>query len=114
MRTSGRSDSPHWSRGASVTNRTAVYGPVCTVVWQGSAGNRCLYADLTGHPEVENADVVGLLALRLKAWLGNGDRIRNDKRLRLREYRFRTGATGDSSCEVPVTVGAGRSGTFRK
>jgi len=30
---------------ASVTDRTAVYGPVCTVVWQGSAGNRCPYAD---------------------------------------------------------------------
>jgi len=24
-----------------------VYGPVRTVVWQGSAGNRCPYADLT-------------------------------------------------------------------
>jgi len=32
---------------ASVTNRTAVYGPVRTVVWQGSAGNRCPYADRT-------------------------------------------------------------------
>jgi hypothetical protein len=30
---------------ASVTDRTAVYGPVRTVVWQGSAGNRCPYAD---------------------------------------------------------------------
>jgi len=26
--------------------RTAVYGPVRTVVWQGSAGNRGPYADL--------------------------------------------------------------------
>jgi hypothetical protein len=25
-----------------------VYGPVRTVVWQGSAGNRCPYADQTG------------------------------------------------------------------
>jgi hypothetical protein len=32
--------------------RTAVYGPVRTVVWQGSAGNRRPYADLTGHSEV--------------------------------------------------------------
>ena len=24
-----------------------MYGPVRTVVWQGSAGNRCPYADLT-------------------------------------------------------------------
>jgi hypothetical protein len=28
-----------------LTSRTAVYGPVRTVVWQGSAGNRCPYAD---------------------------------------------------------------------
>ena len=45
MRTSNRSDFRHWSRRASATNRTAVYGPVRTVVWQGSAGNRCPYAD---------------------------------------------------------------------
>jgi hypothetical protein len=30
---------------ASVTNRTAVYGPVRTVVWQGSVGDRRPYAD---------------------------------------------------------------------
>ena len=30
-----------------------MYGPVRTVVWQGSAGNRRPYADLTGNPEVE-------------------------------------------------------------
>jgi hypothetical protein len=30
--------------------RTAVYGPVCTVVWQGSAGDRRPYADLVGLP----------------------------------------------------------------
>ncbi len=29
--------------------RTAVYGPVRTVVWQGSAGDRRPYADLTGY-----------------------------------------------------------------
>jgi hypothetical protein len=29
----------------AATSRTAVYGPVRTVVWQGSAGNRCPYAD---------------------------------------------------------------------
>jgi hypothetical protein len=34
-----------WLRSNSVTSRTAVYGPVRTVVWQGSAGNRCPYAD---------------------------------------------------------------------
>src|SRR6266446_5552050 len=33
--------------------RTAVYGPVRTVVWQGSAGDRRPYADLVvGYPEV--------------------------------------------------------------
>src|SRR5947208_17190774 len=32
--------------------RTAVYGPVRTVVWQGSAGNRRPYADLVGNWEV--------------------------------------------------------------
>jgi hypothetical protein len=29
--------------------RTAVYGPVRTVVWQGSAGDRRPYADLVGY-----------------------------------------------------------------
>jgi hypothetical protein len=32
----------------SVTSRTAVYGPVRTVVWQGSVGDRRPYADQTG------------------------------------------------------------------
>src|ERR1022692_1877328 len=45
MLTSGRSDFRPWSRAARVTNRTAVYGSVRTVVWQGSAGDRCSYAD---------------------------------------------------------------------
>jgi len=34
-----------------------VYGPVRTVVWQGSAGNRRPYADLTGHSKVIQAEV---------------------------------------------------------
>jgi hypothetical protein len=29
-----------------------VYGPVRTVVWQGSAGDRRPYADLTGNTDV--------------------------------------------------------------
>jgi hypothetical protein len=33
--------------------RTAVYGPVRTVVWQGSAGDRGPYADQVGFEEVE-------------------------------------------------------------
>jgi hypothetical protein len=45
MPTSNRWDFRLWSRRASVTNRTAVYGPVRTVVWQGSAGDRRPYAD---------------------------------------------------------------------
>ena len=36
---------PHCSTSVSVTARTAVYGPVRTVVWQGSAGDRRPYAD---------------------------------------------------------------------
>ena len=43
--TSGRSDSLRYLRHASVTARTAVYGPVRTVVWQGSAGDCRPYAD---------------------------------------------------------------------
>jgi hypothetical protein len=36
-----------------------VYGPVRTVVWQGSAGDRGPYADPTGLPETEiNRDLL--------------------------------------------------------
>jgi group II intron maturase len=35
-----------------INSRTAVYGPVRTVVWQGSAGDRRPYADLVGDPVV--------------------------------------------------------------
>src|SRR5215813_8695721 len=35
--------------------RTAVYGPVRTVVWQGSAGDRRPYAVLTDNPEVKTS-----------------------------------------------------------
>ncbi len=45
MRTSNRSGFLPWSTSNGVTSRTAVYGPVCTVVWQGSAGDRRPYAD---------------------------------------------------------------------
>ncbi len=45
MRTFGRLAFHHWSTSVSVTDRTAVYGPVRTVVWQGSAGDRRPYAD---------------------------------------------------------------------
>ena len=45
----------------SVTSRTAVYGPVRTVVWQGSVGDRRPYADLTSIPETEIA--IGRLSI---------------------------------------------------
>src|ERR1039458_1826404 len=45
MRTSGRLAFHHWSRSVSVTDRIAVYGPVRTVMWQGSAGDRRPHAD---------------------------------------------------------------------
>src|SRR5207247_10156873 len=32
------------------TRRTAVYGPVCTVVWEGWAGNRSPYPDCCTEP----------------------------------------------------------------
>src|SRR5258706_6488409 len=40
MRTSNRSGFLPWSTSNGVTSRTAVYGPVCTEVWQGAAGGR--------------------------------------------------------------------------
>jgi RNA-directed DNA polymerase len=48
MHTSARSDYLHCSGTTSVTSRTAVYGPVRTVVWQGSAGDCRPYADQVG------------------------------------------------------------------
>jgi hypothetical protein len=36
--------------------RTAVYGPVRTVVWQGSAGDRRPYANLTGNSEISGLE----------------------------------------------------------
>jgi hypothetical protein len=53
MPTSNRLDFHHWSRVDGLASRTAVYGPVRTVVWQGSVGDRRPYADLTGNPETE-------------------------------------------------------------
>ena len=50
MLTSAPSAFLHSSRTTSVTPRTAVYGPVRTVVWQGSAGDCRPYADQTPFP----------------------------------------------------------------
>ena len=46
MPTSNRLVFPPLLTSDSVTSRTAVYGPVRTVVWQGSVGDRRPYADL--------------------------------------------------------------------
>jgi hypothetical protein len=67
MYTSVRSDCLHCSRNTSLTSRTAVYGPVRTVVWQGSAGDCRPYADQTLFAEVIRIgsrldECVGLIA----------------------------------------------------
>ena len=43
-----RSACPAWPPVLSFTRRTAVYGPVRTVVWEGRAGNRSPYPDRRG------------------------------------------------------------------
>jgi hypothetical protein len=48
MPTSAPSDYLRCSRTTSLTSRTAVYGPVRTVVWQGSAADCRPYADQAG------------------------------------------------------------------
>jgi hypothetical protein len=53
MPTLTRSVFPRWLTSNGVTSRTAVYGPVRTVVWQGSVGDRRPYADLVGYSVVE-------------------------------------------------------------
>jgi|ERR1017187_3173294 hypothetical protein len=81
--TSNRWDYLHWSTSDGVTSRTAVYGPVRTVVWQGSAGNCCPYADQTAFPATSRRRTAGpvnlhknptLWAVRLQAgdlrWYG--------------------------------------------
>ena len=65
MPTSNRLVFPHSSTSESVTSRTAVYGPVRTVVWQGSAGDRRPYADLTGYTEVNTFRTDGATAQSL-------------------------------------------------
>jgi len=53
MPISNRSAFRHCLRNVDVTSLTAVYGPVRTVVWQGSAGDRRPYADQTAFEEVD-------------------------------------------------------------
>ena len=50
MHTSARLDYLHCSKTTRLTSRTAVYGPVRTVVWQGSARDCRPYADQTPFP----------------------------------------------------------------
>src|SRR5580693_1288029 len=65
MRTFGRSVFLHCSKAASVTSRTAVYGPVRTVVWQGSAGDRRPYADQVGKCGLDSIHLYADLSQRL-------------------------------------------------
>jgi hypothetical protein len=53
MPTSNRLVFPLSLTSDSVTSRTAVYGPVRTVVWQGSVGDRRPYADQVTISEVK-------------------------------------------------------------
>jgi hypothetical protein len=56
MPTSNRLVFHHWSKSNSVTTRTAVYGPVRTVVWQGSVGDHRPYADQVGLTDTEGSE----------------------------------------------------------
>ena len=48
--TSTRSDFQDWTPGECSSSRTAVYGPVRTVVWEGRGREAPPYPDLTGCP----------------------------------------------------------------
>jgi hypothetical protein len=63
MHTSVRSDYLHCSGTTSLTSRTAVYGPVRTVVWQGSAGDCRPYADQTHFPSAITPERAAILNL---------------------------------------------------
>ena len=52
MPTSNRLVFLHSLRRNGINSRTAVYGPVRTVVWQGSAGDRRPYADQVPFPPI--------------------------------------------------------------
>jgi hypothetical protein len=72
---------------------TAVYGPVRTVVWQRSAGDRRPYADLTDypHPTVDRFEVRGPHELRSIGGRAKGAAFRsheNKKRIPFRRSRL--------------------------
>ena len=51
-----RSACPDWPPVLSFTRRTAVYGPVRTVVWEGRAGNRSPYPDRETEADTVSLD----------------------------------------------------------
>ena len=65
MLTSARSAFLYCSRTTSLTSRTAVYGPVRTVVWQGSAGNCRPYADQTPQATAILTDIGSKIPLAM-------------------------------------------------
>src|SRR6266478_5655499 len=63
----------------SVTSRTAVYGPVRTVVWEGWSREAPPYPDLWHEPDQLNpADDV-----RCSGWTGSGDGVRSTRLIRM-------------------------------
>src|SRR5712675_1056498 len=67
MRTSNRSLFHPWSKRVSATSRTAVYGPVRTVVWEGWSREAppypdlCRFADFSGAPMVHKSNRYSVL-----------------------------------------------------
>jgi hypothetical protein len=57
MPISNRLASRHCSTSDGLSSRTALYGPVRRVVWQGSVGDRRPYADLTGNPDLMSSSL---------------------------------------------------------
>src|SRR5215469_7972684 len=66
--------------------RTAVYGPVRTVVWQGSAGDRGPYADQTAFEEVWAGAAIGGITLPPSRLLARNN------------FRLAGNMPGDSDC----------------
>ena len=71
----------------ALKSRTAVYGPVRTVVWQGSAGDRRPYADQGPKDEVPPGAVGALTALTGRLTRANGPAAtRGAKRLLSQDF----------------------------
>jgi|SRR5215469_17869168 len=99
--------------------RTAVYGPVRTVVWQGSAGDRGPYADQTAFEEVWAGAAIGGITLPPSRLLArNNFRLARDP-LRMANSRQPSVlrlAIGSGAIAVTRTMGArcSRSGSWRR